>query len=147
MNKGASSIHTKLQKGMSLIELVVALALIAISITGVMGVIIQSTDLGQSTDNAYVALNIARNRIERAREIRDNKGYANLPDMVESIVDVDRHGEVAVGGGTDFRRTTTVNTDFADNLTEITVSVEYKSKGLFVPAPVELVTVLSSINY
>ena len=141
--------NTKFKKGLSLVELLVAVSLIAICITAVMGVVIQSTDLGKSSDAAYIAISIARNRIERAREVRENKGYSSLVDMIEEEVYVDRHGTPMPGGmaDSDFRRTTIVNADFGDDLTQVTVRVEYKRRGLFSPAPVELVTVLSSISY
>jgi len=139
--------QTKFKKGLSLVELLVAVSLIAICITAVMGVVIQSTELGKSTDAAYIAISIARNRIERAREVRENKGYSSLPDMIEEEVYVDRHGTPTPGANDgDFRRTTLINTAFGDDLTQVTVQVEYKRRGLFSPAPIELVTVLSSIN-
>jgi len=71
-----------MRKGMSLTEVVIAMALVALSVGGIMAVLVQSVGLRQSVDNAYAAVGLAKNRIERIRELRRDKGYAALAEAV-----------------------------------------------------------------
>lgn len=127
--------------GMTLVEVIIALALLTLSIGGILGVIVQSTSAGQSIDNTYVATNIAKSRIERLREVRRDRGYADLVNWQEAGVSIDRNG-VATSTG-DFERTTIVDSAYGSNLTKVTVRVRYKLGGSFIPVSVELVTLLS----
>jgi len=126
---------------MTLIEIVVATALIGLIIAGMLGVLIQNITLGQSADYAYVAMNLAKSRIERLREVRRDKGYADLINWQETDVIVNRNGVPDLQG--DFKRTTIVNSAYAANLTMITVRVKYKSGGVFTGVQTELVTLIS----
>jgi type II secretory pathway pseudopilin PulG len=127
--------------GMTLTEVVVATALAALSIGGIMGVVVQGMDLGNRADYAYAAANIAKNRIERVREIRKEQGYTSLSAMAEDDVTVDRDG-IADSNG-DFIRTTTVDSAYAVNLTKVVVKVKYKIRGVPAPVWVELTTLVS----
>lgn len=131
----------KLNKGMSLTEVVVATALVTVAVGGIIAVTVQGTTLGQSTDYAYVALNLAKNRIERLREIRKDIGYAALSEAAETDTVIDRNGNPDPNG--DFVRTTVVDTTYAANLTKVTVRVRYKIKGTLIPTDIELVTLIS----
>jgi Tfp pilus assembly protein PilV len=128
-------------EGTSLIETVMALALVAICIGGILGVVVQSVELGQSRERAYIAMNLAKNRLERIRQIRRDQGYSSLATATETDTLIDSKG-IADGGG-DFIRTTAVEPDYAPNLTKVTVSVNYKKKGAFTGKAVELVTLVS----
>lgn len=129
------------KKGMTLVEIVVSLALVALSIGGILSVLIQSANLAQSVDYAYIAADLAKNRIEWVREIRRDMGYDALPGAAETDTVIDRNG-VADSNG-DFMRTTLVNASYGTYLTKVTVKVIYKKKGVFTPVPTEIVTLIS----
>jgi len=133
------------KKGMSLVEVVAAIALAVLAMGGIISVTTQSASLGQAVDYTYVASNLAKNRIERIREIRRDKGYTALPEAAETDTVVDRSGIPDPNG--DFVRTTTIDAAYATNLTKVTVKVQYKKKGALIPIGVELVTLLSQYAY
>ena len=129
------------KKGMSLVEVIVALALLVLSIGSIVGILMQNINTGKAIDYSYVATNLAKNRIERLREVRRDRGYADLANWQETDVTIDRDG-VADNNG-DFQRTTIVNAAYGANLTQITVQVKYAPQGSFTNAETELVTLLS----
>ena len=130
-----------MRKGMSLTEVVIAMALVALSVGGIMAVLVQSVGLRESIDNAYAAVGLAKNRIERIRELRRDRGYTALAEAVESDTVIDRNGAYDLNG--DFKRTTIVNTGYAANLTKVTVKVKYKRRNVFIPESMEAVTLIS----
>lgn len=132
------------ERGVSLTEVLVAIALVALCVGGIISLLVQNIGLGQSVDNAYVAINLAKSRIERMREIRKDSGYTALPDAAETDTLIDRNGISSPSGG--FKRTTIVDSAYAPGLTKVTVKVRYKTGGVFISVPVELVTLLSSYN-
>ena len=134
------AMHMKFKKGMSLTEVVMAMALITLCIGGIITVVVQSADMGHTADYTYVAIDLAKNRIERIRQIRNEKGYDIIPQTAETDTIIDRNGIPDLNG--DFKRTTTIEPT-STRLTKVTVGVTYKRRGLFNPVPVELVTLLS----
>lgn len=131
----------KLNKGMSLTEVVIAMGLAALAVGGIIAVITQTATLGQSVDYTYVASNLAKNRIERIREIRKDKGYSALTETAEIETIIDRNGLPDSNG--DFVRATIVDAAYATDLTKVTVKVKYKKKGVLIPMDIELTTLLS----
>lgn len=131
----------KLNKGMSLTEVVIAAGLAAIAVGGIIAVITQTATLGQSVDYTYVASNLAKNRIERIREIRKDEGYSALTEAAETQTAIDRNGSPDQSG--DFVRTTIVDATYATGLTKVTVKVKYKKKGVLIPMDIELTTLFS----
>ncbi len=129
------------KKGMSLVEVIVALALLVLSIGSILGVLIQNMNTGRTIDYSYVATNLAKNRIERLREVRRDRGYADLANWGETDVAIDRDGVPDNEG--DFQRTTIVDAAYGTNLTQVTVQVKYAPRGVFVTAQTELITLLS----
>jgi len=129
------------EKALTLVELMIAILLVTLSVGGIISVVIQSVALRQSVDNAYAASNIARNRIERIREIRNDMGYTHLSEAAETDTLVDRNGVSDPNG--EFKRTTIINTAFATNLTKVTVRVLYKRNNIFTTDAVEVVTLVS----
>lgn len=129
---------------MSLTEVLVAMALIALCIGGIISLLVQGVGMAKSVDYMYAATSLAKNRIERIREIRKDLGYAALPESAEDDVLIDRNGVSDPDG--DFRRATIIDPNDSSGLTRITVSVSYKIKGVFTGQPVELVTLLSSYD-
>lgn len=131
----------KNKKGITFAEVVIALALLSLSIGGIIGVLVQNSGTGQSIDYTYVATNLAKNRIERLREVRRDRGYSDLTNWQETGYGIDRDGNYDSDG--DFERTTTIDPNYGTNLTQITVSVKYKRGGTLVPVATELVTLIS----
>lgn len=133
--------HRRSRLGVSLTEVLMAMALITLCVGGIVALSAQSVGAGQSNDYAYVATNLAKNRMERIRQIRKDKGYAVLPEAAESDVLIDRNGVSDQNG--EFKRTTIIDSAYAANLTKVTVRVNYKTRGVFLSQSVELVTLIS----
>lgn len=131
----------KHRPAMTLAELAVALALVTISIGGIVSVLYQTADLSQAVDSSYVAADLARNRIERIREIRRDMGYASIPEAEETDTAIDRNGDADQNG--DFKRTTIIDASYGTNLTKIIVRVTYKRKGSFLSTPIEVTSLIS----
>lgn len=60
----------KHNKGVTIIECVVATALMLLALGGILSLFIQNIKAGKLVDYAYVSINLAKNGIERIREIR-----------------------------------------------------------------------------
>lgn len=131
----------KNKKGITFAEVIIALALLTLSIGGIVGVLVQNSSTGQSIDYTYVATNLAKNRIERLREVRRDRGYTDLVNWGETEVSIDRNGNSSSDG--DFERTTVINPNYGVNLTQVTVRVRYKQSGVLVPVATELTTLIS----
>ena len=128
--------------GMTLLEVMIAAFLLAVCCAGVLGVIYQNMSTGQSIDRAYVSTNLAKNRIERLREIRRDKGYTAITSLAGTATEtLDREGNSDSNG--EYERTTNIQPDSSTNLTTVTVSVRYKMRGSFIPASTQLVTLIS----
>jgi len=106
---------------MTLVEVVIAIAVLALVMAGSYALVSRSAALSRAARNHYVATMIAFNRLERAK----NFEYDDLPLMAESEVLVNDNGVPDTEG--DFRRTTTVNTNYAPNLTKIEVKVDIRN--------------------
>ncbi len=121
--------HSKNMRGMTLVEVITSLALISVLIGGFLGLLLENMRAGATIDYNYAAINIARSRMDRIRELRRDKGYSNLPTAVETDVAVNRDGLPDADG--DFTRTTTITPNFEGktNLTKIMVTVSYKGTG------------------
>lgn len=133
--------NLKSKKGLSLAEIVMAIALVALCIGGIIGVAVQSLYFEQSVDYSHSAINIARDRIERLRQIRQQQGYAAIPQNAETDELVDANGVSDLSGN--FKRTTIIDTITYPGVTCVTVRVTYKRKGIFTTQPIELVTFIS----
>ena len=127
------------RKGMSLTEVLVAMALVTLCIGGIVTLIVQGMGLGQSADYMFVATNLANNKIEKVRFFYREMGYDALPEAAESDVKINRNGAPDNNG--DFKRTTLINT--ASGLTKVTVRVSYKIRSAFLSQYVEMVTLFS----
>jgi len=107
--------------GMTLVETIVALAVFALCVGGICALVVHSKATGDLARDHYTAVNIAKNRIERAKEY----DFDELYNFLETDVEVDRAGNPDPDGR--FRRTTLVSSA-AENLAEITVIVEIRSR-------------------
>ena len=109
------------RQGFTLVEAVISTLILAFAIGGSYSLLIRSAAMIRSSRNHYVAVNLAKDRIERAHSVP----YSQLNLLVESKLVVDDSGIPSSTG--DFRRTTTVNTNYQSGVTLITVTTELKS--------------------
>lgn len=114
---------------MTLAEVVVATFLILLVMGSAYALIVRSSEMSRSARRHYIAISLAKNRLERAR----NFLYNDLKLMAETDLTVNDNGNPDPEGR--FRRTTTVNPAFATNLTEVIVTVKIRNPhtGLFTP--------------
>jgi type II secretory pathway pseudopilin PulG len=113
------NVHHK--RAFTLVEAVVSTLLLVMVIAGAYTLINQSSRLIRGARNHYVAINIAKARIERAR----NFPYNQLPLMQEAALTLNDDGTPDSSGY--FRRSTLVSTNEAPGLTRITVQVEMRN--------------------
>ncbi|MCX7591648.1 MAG: prepilin-type N-terminal cleavage/methylation domain-containing protein [Kiritimatiellae bacterium] len=111
----------KRQSGVSILEVVIALTIFGIAVGAACGLIVGARTLADNARNHYTAINLAKNRLERAGAL----GFDVLPLFQESGTLVDKNGNIDPNGN--FRRTTTV-TDVKSNLRELTVHVEIRNR-------------------
>ena len=114
---------------MTLVEVMVSIFLIVMVMGGSYMLVIKTSELSRSARRHYVAISLARNRLERVR----NFPYSDLKLLAENDLTVNDNGTPDLAGR--FRRTTTVNTNYAANLTEVIVTVKIRNPntGLFTP--------------
>ena len=107
--------------GFTIIETVLSVVVLLMVMAGAYKIITMTASLNRVVRNHYVAANLAKNRLERAR----NFPYADLSMLAEDKVVVNDNGVPNTTGR--FRRTTTVNTNHAPGVTAITVTVDIKN--------------------
>ena len=114
---------------MTLVEVLVATFLIVMVMGGAYSLIVRSSELSRSARRHYVAVSLAKSRIERARNFQ----YGDLMLLTENNLTVNDNGAPDLAGR--FRRTTTVNTNYGAGLTEVVVTVKIRNPhtGLFTP--------------
>ena len=109
------------REGFSFIEVVIALAVLGMFIGGMCAVILGSRQLSDRARSHYIAVNLAKNRIERAR----NMPFESLSDFIESNTIIDTDGKPDYEGN--FRRTTQYGSA-QTNLVEMVVTVEIRDR-------------------
>ena len=109
----------KATHGYTFLEVVVAMAILALSLAGVYRVMTVSMQTRQVALNHYVATVMANNQIERAK----NLAFGNLSLLVESERPVDELGTTDANGR--YLRTTIIEPMWGgeSNLTRITVTI------------------------
>ncbi len=107
--------------GFTLAEAVISVALLLLVIGGSYTLVNRSQALIYSARNHYVAINIAKSRLERARDF----SYDQLINLNETNIVVNDNGVPAEGGY--FRRSTTVNTNILPGLTKIEVRADIRN--------------------
>ena len=135
--------HLKTQKGMTLVEVMVSVFLVTLLAGAVLALLIQNMKIGDTIDYNYAAVNIAKSRMDRVRELRRDYGFDNLSVAGEINTKVDRNGTPDAAG--DFTRTTTItaNLDGNSNLAKVEVAVSYKSTGDVSTSTITLTSILS----
>jgi len=111
------------QSGMTLLEVVVALTIFWMIVGGMAFLFVQTKDIADKARDHYVAVNLAKNRLERAGAF----DFTALGFLTETNVVVDVNGAPDTAGS--YRRTTTVTAVPAStNLAEVVVKVEVKNR-------------------
>jgi Tfp pilus assembly protein PilV len=108
--------------GFTIVETAVALAIFALCIGGMCALIVTGKQLRDQARWHYTAVNLAKNRLERARALP----FESLDVLKESNIRVNRSGFPDAGGN--YRRTTYVNEVKTDLLKELVVIVEIKDR-------------------
>ncbi len=109
---------------MTLLEVVIALSVFMVASAGICLLITQSRRLSDSSRDHYQAVNLAKNRLERARFLP----VSALPMLAESNVCVNASGAVVDDDDAMFRRSTTVMLA-TSNLTEVVVTVDIRNRS------------------
>lgn len=115
------SLCRRRRSGVSLVEAVIALGLLALVMGAAYPVMIQASRIGRVARNHYIAVALAQNRMERARTL----SYADLRYLTESNVVVNDLGTPISDGN--FRRTTSITTNVAFNVSRFTVTVDIRN--------------------
>jgi type II secretory pathway pseudopilin PulG len=108
---------------MTLVETMVAIMIFGLSIGGMVSLVLVTRQLTDQARRHYVAINIAKNRVERARTF----DWLQLDTFQETDTPVDVNGKTTDPSSADYHRTTTVN-QVGERLLEFTVRVEIRDK-------------------
>ena len=108
----------------------------------ILNVCLQSSVTGKRAQEAFVAYNLAKNRIEEMR----NLPFSSLSSAAETDTALDASGVADPDGS--FLRTTAVSTSYTgdSSLTQISVTVSYEIKGQVRTNPTTLTTVISQYS-
>ncbi len=116
-----SSIRNRNREGLSLIETIVAVLVFAIVISGSCGLIVQGKQLSDIARAHYTAVNLCKNRLEKARTF----DFDQLDLFAEANVVVNASGSPDYRA--QYRRSTTV-TEINSNLVQFNVVVEIRNR-------------------
>ena len=115
--------------GITLVETIVALTILAVFTTGVCKLLLSHRMASDMARAHYTAINIAKNRLELVRTF----DFDQVGNFIEDQVVVDASGIPSSAGN--YRRTTQINS-ISDNLLELTVTVDLRNRKTleFTPA-------------
>lgn len=110
----------KSDRGMTLVEVVVAVALVVTVVSSMIAVLSQSSVFSRSIDVAYTSSYLAQRRIDMLKRLE----FSQLEDAEETSVRIGADGNIDPNGL--YQRTTEVDTSYSGNcyLTKIKVSVK-----------------------
>lgn len=128
-NKPNAAEKRRYRAGMTLVETLVAITILAIFTTGVCKLLMSHRKVSDMARAHYTAVNIAKNRMELVRTF----GYGQVSDFYEDKVIVDYTGMPDPNGH--YRRTTSAS-NVSSNLLELTIKVDIRNRKtlLFTPA-------------
>lgn len=109
------------KSGFTLVESLIAMVILAMVMAGAYALIVQAARMSRMARDHYVAVNLAKNRLERARNFQ----YADLRLVAENNMVVDENGNPNTAAN--FKRTTVVNTNYAADVTQLTVTVQIRN--------------------
>ena len=123
------TIRIQKRAGMTLVETVVAVAVLAIFSTGACKLLLSHRRMSDMARAHYTAINIAKNRLELVRTF----DFDQVDNFIEDKVVVDTSGVPNTVGN--YRRTTQIST-VSSNLLELTVTVDLRNRQTlaFTPA-------------
>ena len=107
--------------GMTLVEAVVAVLVLSIGLAGACALVVQANKTATMARDHYVAVNIGKNRLERARTFE----FDDLYLLEETNVVVDWNGDSDPDG---YYRRSTVVTNVSTNLIELIVTTEIRNR-------------------
>jgi prepilin-type N-terminal cleavage/methylation domain-containing protein len=115
-------------QGMTLLETMISVLILAIFMLGVAALITQSGKLGDMSRDHYIAVNLCRNRLENANVFTYNTGFESLTTLRETNFVCSDTGAADPDGR--FMRSTAVIENYlsASNLTEMVVTVAIRDR-------------------
>lgn len=124
-------------QGFTLVEIAVGVAVFSLTFWSIVLLSFHTLERSKKANQELIATHIAKSRLEQLY----NMDYDSLPTMVETNAVVNEVGTSNANG--QFRRTTTVTTNFdgRDDLTQVSVSVDYELRGEWEGKPIVLTTV------
>ena len=119
----------KRKDGVTLVETLFSAVILVLVVAGVLVIFVRTVDISKRIDKEYVATNLAKSRVERARTIKVTHGFASLVDLNETDVIIGSDGVSDQDG--EYKRSTTVTTNYNGNarLTKIEVAIVYKYRN------------------
>jgi len=129
------------KNGLTTVEVLMSAFILMIVTIGVVLFSAQLLDMAKRMDYQYASVNLAKNRLERTKNIIHSNGFDSLPDMAENQTIVNENGAPDLNG--DFERTTIVTTNYNGDplLTRVVVNVRYKYRGSTNSVPVTSSTI------
>jgi len=107
--------------GLTLVEVVIAIGVFSIFMGSACFLIARTREMTDVARSHYIAINIAKNKLEKAR----THDFDHLYTFIENEVVVDQNGSLDSNGR--WRRTTSVTT-MGPNLKKITFKVEMRNR-------------------
>jgi type IV pilus assembly protein PilV len=107
--------HSKISKGFSLVEVLVALVILSISLLALAGLMVQSTKNSSWGSHMTEAATLAQDRLEALRAVRPQ---TDIPEGMNN-------DQVTAASGIVYTRTWTVTTNAAGTLRTITISITW----------------------
>ena len=137
----------KNKDGVTLVETLFSVLILALVVACVLVIFVRTVDISKRIDKEYVATNLAKNRLERARSIKISHGFSSLVDLEETdtMIDMDEPPD----GVDDFKRSTTVTTNYNGNarLAKIDITVVYKYREVWKDSiPIAMTMVLTDLD-
>ena len=128
-------------RGTSLVEVLVAVALVTIATLAIIAAVAQSITLTKTADKIYTASILAQKRIDLLKNFVFSDLPGNAPETDTAI-------DVNADSTTDYMRTTTITEDFDGytNLLHVKVSVDRVVDGEKSGHPVVMETLFLDIN-
>ncbi|NQT21950.1 MAG: type II secretion system protein [Candidatus Omnitrophica bacterium] len=133
------------KKGITLVEILISMTILALIATGVMGTIVISVETSKKINYEYTATNLCKNRLEYARALIKTDGFLALTGMEEDV-HIDALGELDSEG--EFIRKTSVDENYDGNqrLTKVEVEVSYYYRGEEPKNPVIMTTIYTDVE-
>lgn len=137
----------KRKDGVTLVETLFSAAILVLVVAGVLLIFVRTVDISKRIDKEYIATNLAKSRVERARTIKATRGFDSLAGLGETDTIVDTVGVPDLNG--EFKRSTTVTTNYNGNsrLTKMDVTIVYKYRTEWKDSiPITMTTVLTDLD-